>query len=171
MKNVLSILLSFSLLLTSVPMTEQADLRGQWMSAVEEERQTQVYIAEEELEISQEETEARKENAAGRQEEGELDKQEQEVKKELMEPTEPVEVAAESRAAGVDFVNVHQDKESKCLSLLEGETVYPENKEGYHTAVSRKVNCRHTSLGYRTGSIKCERGGQPAEPDKRGTEE
>lgn len=204
MKNVLSILLSFGLLLTSVPMAEQVELRNQWMSAAEEKRQTKVFIAEEELEISQEETESRKENAAGGQE----DKQEQEDKKalgetavqkeknekrainsknktkkmkpaekklvqkrdeegtEIMEPKEPVEAAAESRAAGADFVTVQQDKESKCLRLLEGETVYPGNKEGYHAAVSRKINCRHTSLGYRTGSIKCERSGSPLNPTK-----
>lgn len=97
---------------------------------------------------------------------------EQTVQKKVAEPTgiteatEPAEVVSEIRAAGSDEINVQQDRESKCLRLLEGEMVYPGNKVGYHTAVSRKVNCLHTSLGFGIGSIKCNKAVSPLNPTR-----
>lgn len=240
MKMILSILLSFSMLLTGVPMAGQAKAESQWEIATGGGQQVQGNV-QEEGEMPKEGEEAQKESfteeserekekpsqtadTCGEDRELETDdskymgeealnikeevrQEEREVKKALRavvprgkdeeksavsnkitqeaesvgkktaqkkaaedtgitEATEQMEEVPETRAAAAE-INVQQDKESKCLRLLEGEMIYPGNKDGYHTAVSRKVNCRHTSLGFRTGSIKCEKAGSPLNPTRK----
>lgn len=84
----------------------------------------------------------------------------------IMKAAETTEALAETRESSPVSVNVQQNKEISCLRLLDGEMMYPESKLGYHTAVSRKVNCCHSSLGLGLGSIKCNKAASPLNPTK-----
>lgn len=206
MKIILSILLSFSLMVTGVPLAGQGKAESRQELEAGAGQQVQGNV-QEEAEMPKKETAAQKERAAylpvenepvketetsdqiGKNEEKAAEAKrkasgtESEGKKpwkkkagkdteimeaaeelEAAEAVEAVEAVEDPRAAAAGFVNVQQDKESKCLQLLEGEMVYPGSKEGYHTAVSRRINCRHTSFGLKFGSIKCNKAANPLNP-------
>ncbi len=95
-----------------------------------------------------------------------LVRQKTEEDTEILEIEEAAETLSEIRADSPLSITVQQNKEISCLRLLDGEMVYPGSKRGYHTAVSRKVNCHHTSLGFGLGSIKCNKAASPLNPTR-----
>lgn len=73
--------------------------------------------------------------------------------------------SAERRASGIIEVNLDQNKEIPCLALRDGEMLERKDKDGYHTTVSRRVNCKHTS-GAISASVKCKKAANPLNPTR-----
>lgn len=76
---------------------------------------------------------------------------------------EPLEAVKEERSAGLIEVDLDQNRETACLSLRDGEILERKAKDGYHTAVSRKINCKHTSASI-SASAKCKKAANPLNP-------
>lgn len=127
--------------------------------------------------LKEEKEQKKKDEAQGKPETEEEDKK-RDSKQEKAEPKkeqdkepaqegtgEPLEAVREDRQDALIEVDLDQYKDSSCLLLDNGETVKPRNKTGYHTQVSRKVNCTHTASTI-SASIKCKKAARPLNPTR-----
>ncbi len=153
MKIVLSILLSFHLLLTGFFLSGQVE--------AEKNLQTENMTAAKEAEAQKENADVLKES---KNFQGKVwqDTEGSDLRKE----DDGINWESKDRYASVSsqIENLEQDKAEKILKLKENETLENVEKKGYATEVSRTIACSHTAIGI-NGTMKCLEAPMPLNPE------